>query len=449
MAIPRTRAEFVALAAAQDLNTARGQQVYAMLMSVAGAFAEVNAEAAITAAVPRSSEYLDGFFSEAERRALKLADSTALVGKAFASLNLAVPTTRDEFRKLAEAQDLSTERGRAAFAALMSIAGAFSEITTTATAAAIALATDPNLDAAQKAVADLDRIFAVIESSGASMMVRLQRKLEAATRFSAESADPNVARVAAASRAMIAGDMALLVSLTARYGGYAEQMFGLEKWRIDALREAGNSAAEMAVIEQSYQDRRNAILTGGVASGLSTLRDTLNAWLKSLLLNNQLTTLTPLQRLEEARRQYETALTSGNASQITGAADAYLREARDYFASGPGYAAIFNIVRTQVAALTNGTTSAPAPAPSGSVGGGNTAAAAASNTATAAANTAVAAANATVDAVNQTKAVLAEIMANVAYAINDEGEANREADASNTARIVGALAPVGGLRVPV
>jgi hypothetical protein len=46
-----------------------------------------------------------------------------------ADVGLAVPATRDAFRDLVEAQDLTTEGGRSAFAALLEVSGAFAELT--------------------------------------------------------------------------------------------------------------------------------------------------------------------------------------------------------------------------------------------------------------------------------------------------------------------------------
>jgi hypothetical protein len=76
--------------------------------------------------------YLQAYYTDAERAAL----TTAALGKEFAKVGLTLPETREGFRELVEAQDLTTESGRAAFTALMSAAGAFDQVQQSAEAMA-------------------------------------------------------------------------------------------------------------------------------------------------------------------------------------------------------------------------------------------------------------------------------------------------------------------------
>ncbi|WP_438455302.1 phage tail tape measure protein [Vreelandella venusta] len=69
--------------------------------------------------------YYQKFFSEAERAAHLTADLTSALG----SMGLQLPETRDGFRQLVEAQDLSTESGRQAYAQLLQLSASFSELT--------------------------------------------------------------------------------------------------------------------------------------------------------------------------------------------------------------------------------------------------------------------------------------------------------------------------------
>lgn len=82
------------------------------------------------------SSYLQNFWSDEERADLMRKQIGLELGK----VGLSLPETRDAFRDLVEAQDLSTEAGREAFAALMGVAGAFAEITPAAESAAEAAA---------------------------------------------------------------------------------------------------------------------------------------------------------------------------------------------------------------------------------------------------------------------------------------------------------------------
>lgn len=71
-----------------------------------------------------AGDYYGKFYTEAER-SQRVADQ---LGKAFADLNVTAPTTREEFRALVEAQDLTSESGRETFAALLQVSGAFSDL---------------------------------------------------------------------------------------------------------------------------------------------------------------------------------------------------------------------------------------------------------------------------------------------------------------------------------
>lgn len=59
----------------------------------------------------------------------KVATTTRQLSKIFEGMGLTLPTTRDGFRMLVEAQDLYTDEGRATYAALLNLAPAFASIT--------------------------------------------------------------------------------------------------------------------------------------------------------------------------------------------------------------------------------------------------------------------------------------------------------------------------------
>lgn len=71
-----------------------------------------------------TANYYGRYYNEAE----KAAKVTAQVTTALADAGLAMPATRAAFRALVEAQDLTTDSGRKAFATLMGVAGAFDEL---------------------------------------------------------------------------------------------------------------------------------------------------------------------------------------------------------------------------------------------------------------------------------------------------------------------------------
>lgn len=71
-----------------------------------------------------SAQYYENFYTEAERTEELMRKLTG----SFGDLGLNLPGTREEFRALVEAQDLSTESGRELFAALMQLNPAFSTL---------------------------------------------------------------------------------------------------------------------------------------------------------------------------------------------------------------------------------------------------------------------------------------------------------------------------------
>ncbi|SNT17458.1 hypothetical protein SAMN05421763_105351 [[Luteovulum] sphaeroides subsp. megalophilum] len=74
--------------------------------------------------VSATSSYYQAFYSEAER----METATRQATEALAKLGVALPETRAEYRRLVEAQDLTTERGRELYAALVGMAGVMDQI---------------------------------------------------------------------------------------------------------------------------------------------------------------------------------------------------------------------------------------------------------------------------------------------------------------------------------
>lgn len=80
-----------------------------------------------------TGNYLQQFYSDAERTSITTRQLTTTLSK----LGLALPGTRDGFRRLVESQDLATDAGRNTYAALLSLSGAFASITEQAEAAVL------------------------------------------------------------------------------------------------------------------------------------------------------------------------------------------------------------------------------------------------------------------------------------------------------------------------
>jgi hypothetical protein len=94
-----------------------------------------------------ATAYLGSYYSDAERAAI----ATREVQDALAPLGLALPGTRDEFRRLVESMDLTTDYGRRAYATLLQVAPQFDMAATAAETAAQA-ATDAADESARAAI---------------------------------------------------------------------------------------------------------------------------------------------------------------------------------------------------------------------------------------------------------------------------------------------------------
>lgn len=79
--------------------------------------------------------YYQTYYTEQERNA----KTSEQLAKSFADLGIAVPGSLEAFRNLVNAQDVTTESGRATYAALMSLSTAFATVTTAAADAASSL----------------------------------------------------------------------------------------------------------------------------------------------------------------------------------------------------------------------------------------------------------------------------------------------------------------------
>lgn len=132
-----------------------------------------------------AGSYLQAYYTDAERAAL----ATQSVGKALADFGLDVPATREAFRALVDAQDLTAESGRQAFAALLSVAGVmddvykgFDDAATAAqdAAAAAAEAAAELRDALSSAIADALPKFQSPTEQALSQYDRIAGNLQAA-----------------------------------------------------------------------------------------------------------------------------------------------------------------------------------------------------------------------------------------------------------------------------
>lgn len=144
-----------------------------------------------------TSSYLQSYYTEAERAAL----TTKQLTGALAGMGLSLPKSRDEYRKLVEAQDLSTDAGRHTYAQLLSLADVFAKLSDATTAASSTIVDEIrrlrglSADASTSSAAELQARFATAtaqaragDASALSSLPDISKALEAASAANASSA---------------------------------------------------------------------------------------------------------------------------------------------------------------------------------------------------------------------------------------------------------------------
>lgn len=135
----------------------------------------------LDAFVTNLATYEQNFYTEAERSASTL----AAVGLQLSALNLMLPTTREGFRALVEAQDLTTEAGQRAYTTLLAASGAFASavpaIEATANAAAELASTlrQSLSDALDAARSNTDAAYAALERATDAQRRLAQEQIDA------------------------------------------------------------------------------------------------------------------------------------------------------------------------------------------------------------------------------------------------------------------------------
>jgi hypothetical protein len=125
--------------------------------------------------------------------------------------------------------------------------------------------------------------------------------------------------------------------------------------------------ADTGLLEMAYQSERAEVIerhaasirqaTEAAAEALKRFAIDLRKFAEGLLLNRQLSPLDPAQMLAQAQSQYDTILSRAEGGdeaargELTGASTALLEAGREYWASSPAYAALFNKVRSDLLRL--------------------------------------------------------------------------------------------------
>lgn len=136
---------FVALGRSMEMFSGLTDEMQSGLLEAAGSIDTLTASA---------GAFYQNFYSEQER----LDAASRQLRESFESIGLTLPATKEAFRALVDAQDLTTESGRKTYAALLQVSGAFAQVTDASQAAALAAqqaaqaAADAAREQAQRAV---------------------------------------------------------------------------------------------------------------------------------------------------------------------------------------------------------------------------------------------------------------------------------------------------------
>jgi lambda family phage tail tape measure protein len=409
--IPTSHQQFLDLLNSFDLTTDAGRQMYASVLALAPLFVTVHGTAdqaatsingvsqALSGVALSAQSFFDAnFYTTAEQAEKKHKQELLDVMAATLALGVAIPISVEGFRNLIESIDRTTPAGEKLYEALIVLAPEIFDLAGGATAAATGvnavntalsnLATNPYVIAAGSVQQTVDTFMAQIATLAGQMasadvggQLALQIKLvaqkilalkdqsaAAADRGDLYSVDriftPEIALLDQ-QNVLLAGKLADFTVLTAQYGSaMATQLLALEDWYSSQKTALAGNAEALGALAGIFKDKWNAIIAGtstGVSNTIAALQKIAD-YLKSLQIST-ISPLTPLQKLSTAGSAFESDFTKaqgGDATalgNITADADAYLKLARDAYASSQTYTDIFNRVTQELAGLAGTDTS--------------------------------------------------------------------------------------------
>ena len=272
------------------------------------------------------------FFDKFASDERKLAFATSQLTRAFEGVGLEIPETRDGMIDLMMSLDATTEAGRDQIAMLLEIAGVADQYY------------DLVQDAEEARIESANNFLQVISQFTGSTIYDGLIGLRDSFTEAMEAADALNAtqrEYAMIARAFNTRLRRMAAELTLSVMSLTKQLFGDEMDELEAVIEFG--LEEVREVANSVFDE-----------WIRALEDIYD-FTQSILLDEQLTTLTPAEQLAEADRQFSRLLSSARAGDVEAAAalpaaaQALLEEARFMFASGDRYTEIFDRVTSALA----------------------------------------------------------------------------------------------------
>lgn len=353
-AVPKDAAAFRALVTAQDLSTEAGAKLFNQLLDLEGAFyttqqaieaADKAARAASDTARGQQSSLFERYATDAQKTAAAQGELNRVLG----DFGRRVPQTSAEMVRLVQSLDPAIEADQRLLKALDGLSGAFDTVANSATTAA-----DKQIAAMQRVTATMDQV-ASYKAGISAAQFDIRSKLpsfDAVGYYSQQGNDlrKQLSAAGTVEQRLGLGDQ-LKTSILNRYQAEQDAIAKTrEAARIDFDKRRQDAQSLLQLQQQGAQSQQQAVRQWNDA--MLRLREYANG-----LLLSDASTLSPEVKLAEAERQYNAMLQRAKggdadaAGQLQGNAQAYLSAARDYYASGTGYAAIFNQVQTGVAGL--------------------------------------------------------------------------------------------------
>lgn len=290
----------------------------------------VNLAGGVEDFISQFSTFIDKFASDEQ----KLSFATDQLTRAFEQAGLTIPVTRDEFFALMQTLDAGTEAGREQIATLLRLAGVADEY--------YSLLEDAEEERLAQAIANAQLIRDQAQSISdfvnlgpPNQLIDLRRRFDEAM-AAADALGASSREYAMIARAfdrelqrMAAGLLRTIISLT-------QQLFGPD--------EQQQESPVVPVIERT-REVANSLFTDWIRA-LESIRE----FTDDLLLDEQLTPLTPAERLAEAQSQFDDLFAAAQAGDVEaaaalpGAAQSLLEAGRFMFASGEQYQQLFDMV---------------------------------------------------------------------------------------------------------
>lgn len=287
------------------------------------------------------------FMSDAQ----KMQAAQSAVHAAFDELGTAIPDSAQGFYDLMHGLDLSTESGRHAFEVLMQVAPAFQAVQQ---ASASMLGTFNSIMAQLRGAGFTQN---VLQGSLSTALGQFQSTHNFASGWTSDYLLQQILTITPEDFAnYLANDPQGAALINTILGTYAQMQQGAagggglgpsgSPGLVDGP-DATLAAAQNAAAEAARQ----------LAEALKQAKVSLGQYMDGLLLNSNLSPLSPMEQLDEARRQFFALVAAarggdlGALQQLQGASQAYLTIARQDFASSPQYVAIFKQVYDALAGV--------------------------------------------------------------------------------------------------